>query len=353
MSGSAPPTSSSPGSRFDSSSAVRKASSLSVIPPGPGGVYDFAMKLGDRLDAPVVELARDTDTSQWAGDLLLLHFSGYGFQMRGVPLWLNDKVRSLRKRFRVFGVVFHELYASGPPWSSAFWLRGTQRRIAHELLQQSDFWFANRDGAARWLGRHAPSKPHATMPVFSNVGEPSGIDIDGLDSSRDRTMVVFGSNTMRSQVYEWNDGEIFDAAKRSGLSIIDVGPPIENTAMAQRLASEGVIVKGRLPAEDVSAAMLRAEYGALVYPAEFAAKSGIFAAYAAHGICPVMLWNKSTTGDGFKQGINYIDGFAALRGGKSQADARRIGRAARQWYEPHSIDAQVATLKKLSMESRS
>ena len=63
--------------------------------------------------------------------------------------------------------------------------------------------------------------------------------------------------------------------------------------------------------------------------------------------------NKSTTGDGFKQGINYIDGFAALRGGKSQADARRIGRAARQWYEPHSIDAQVATLKKLSMESRS
>ena len=326
------------------------SSSISVIPPGPGGVYDFAVKLGDRLNAPVVELGRDTDTSAWSGDMMLLHFSGYGFQKRGVPLWLNREVRELRKRFRVFGVIFHELYASGPPWGSAFWLSGMQRRIAHELLLQADFWFANREGAAEWLSANAPSVPNATMPVFSNVGEPESIDGHGRNPTRERTMVVFGSNSMRVQVYDWNDGEIFKVAQRAGLRIHAMGPPIQEATMSQRLAREGVSVQGRLPAEQVSAALLKAEYGALVYPPDYAAKSGIFAAYAAHGVCPVMLWKNGTARDGFQPGVNYLDGFGGLEGGKSELNARLIGRAARQWYEPHSIDAQVATLKKLSTE---
>jgi hypothetical protein len=327
-------------------------SSISLIPPGPGGVYDFAAKLADGLGAPLTELTRTTDTSAWSGDMMLLHFSGYGFQYRGVPTWLNGEIRALRQRFRVFGVIFHELYASGPPWSSAFWLSGMQRRIAEELLQQADFWFANRDGAAEWLMKRAPSVPHATMPVFSNVGEPRSIDTAGRNSERERTIVVFGSNTMRMQVYAWNDGEIFKVARQRGLRIHDIGPTIQDDTLSRRMAREGVVVQGRLPAEQVGAAMLKAEYGALVYPPDYAAKSGIFAAYAAHGVCPVMLWKNGTARDGFQPGINYIDGFEALGSGKSVLDARRIGLAARQWYEPHSIDAQIATLKKLSTEAR-
>jgi hypothetical protein len=315
-------------------------------------VYDFAVKLGDRLQAPVVELSRTTDTSGWSGDMMLLHFSGYGFQKRGVPLWLNGEVRALRKRFRVFGVIFHELYASGPPWGSAFWLSGMQRRIAEELLSQADFWFSNREEAAKWLSKHSPSVPHATMPVFSNVGEPASIDTDGRGAARERTIVVFGSNAMRIQVYEWNDGEIFKVAQRAGLRILDIGPTIQDAAMSQRMAREGVVVQGRLPADKVSSALLKAEYGALVYPPDYAAKSGIFAAYAAHGTCPVMLWKNGTLRDGFQPGVNYMDGFDALIGGKSELNARSIGQAARKWYEPHSIDAQVQTLRQLSTEAR-
>ena len=329
------------------------AASISVVPPGPGGVYDFASRLAGPLDAPVVELSRTTDTSAWSGDLLLLHFSGYGYQKRGVPTWLNDEVRSLKKRFRVFGVVFHELYAFGPPWRSAFWLSGIQRKIAQELALQADFWLTNREVAAEWLMKHAPSVPHATMPVFSNVGEPVSIDAEGRNPKRARTMVVFGSSAMRMLVYAWNDGEIFKAARQHGLQIHDIGPTIQDADMARRMAREGVIVQGRLSAEQVSDAMSRAEYGALAYVPAHAAKSGIFAAYAAHGVCPVMLCKESAARDGFQPGINYIDGFHALSGGKSSFDARLIGRAARLWYEPHSIDAQIATLKKLSTEARS
>ncbi|MGI4778477.1 MAG: hypothetical protein ACRYGA_10250 [Janthinobacterium lividum] len=324
-----------------------------MVSPGPGGVYDFASKLAGPIGAPVVELARTTDTSAWSGDLLLLHFSGYGFHNRGVPVWLNEEMRSLKKRFRVFGVVFHELFAFGPPWRSAFWLSGKQRKIASELASQADFWLTNRDTAAEWLMKHAPSVPHATMPVFSNVGEPASIDADGRNPDREHTMVVFGSNTMRMLVYAWNDGEIFKVARQQGLRIHDIGPTIQDAAIARRMAREGVIVQGRLSAEQVSAAMLRAEYGVLAYSPAYAAKSGIFAAYAAHGVCPVMLCKGGALRDGFQPGVNYFDGFDALGRGKSQFDARSVGRAARQWYEPHSIDAQIATLMKLSTEARS
>lgn len=352
MSSTAPPLFSHPSIRSTQLPTMRRQSSISLIPPGPGGVYDYAFKLSGALNAPVVEFSRDTDTSTWSGDLLLIHFSGYGFQKRGVPTWLNKKISSLRKNFRVFGVVFHELYASGPPWGSAFWLSGIQQKIVRDLARQADFLFTNRDSAAEWLTKRAPSVPYAAMPVFSNVGEPSSIDLEVSDISREPTVVVFGSNTMRKMVYDWNDGEIFAVARQQGLHIHDIGPTIQDTALAQRMAREGVIVKGRLSAEQVSAAMLRAEYGALVYRPNDAGKSGIFAAYAAHGVCPLMLCKDGDARDGFLLGINYLDGFDALGGEKSGFDPRRIGRAARQWYEPHSIDAQIATLKKLSTEAR-
>ena len=78
-----------------------QATSLSVIPPGGGGVRDYASMLGGSLDAPIQELTAQTDTRGWSGDMLLLHFSGYGFQKRGVPTWLLSETKRLRARFKV------------------------------------------------------------------------------------------------------------------------------------------------------------------------------------------------------------------------------------------------------------
>ena len=49
-----------------------QATSLSVIPPGGGGVRDYASVLGGSLDAPIQELTAQTDTRGWSGDMLLL-----------------------------------------------------------------------------------------------------------------------------------------------------------------------------------------------------------------------------------------------------------------------------------------
>lgn len=322
-----------------------QASSISVIPPGTGGVRDYASMLADPLGAPVRELSPQTDTREWSGDMLLLHFSGYGFQKRGVPTWLLAEMKRLRSRFKVFGVVFHELYAVGPPWGSAFWLSGIQKRIARDLLDQSDFWLTNREIAARWLCAHNARAPHRVLPVFSNVGEP-----EVFDNERDASIVVFGTGPIRSQAYAFGDGEIFRFAKRHQLRIHDIGKPIQDATMANALAEAGVVRHGMLSSEAVSQALSTARFGAVCYAAEHVGKSGIFAAYAAHGTCPILLSNKVAAHDGMQPNVHYAAGFGAFDG-TGNLDAWLIGRAARRWYEPHGIAAHSAVLRTLAQEA--
>jgi len=317
--------------------------SITLIPSGTGGVRDYASLLGTPLQAPLLELTDATDTSSLSGEVLLLHFSGYGFQKRGVPLWLVERIRSLRGRFKAVGIIFHELFASGPPWSSAFWLHGYQKRIAKQLLMLSDFWLTNREASARWLLDQSQTKPHRVLPVFSNVGEPTSIGTE-----RQARLVVFGSSSVRVKVYEWADGEVFRCAKRNGLEIHDIGPPFQDSSLSQRLAQEGVVAHGKLSAEMVSLALSGASYGALVYPADCASKSGVFAAYCAHGTCPILLADKYDTCDGLRADVHYAAGFGAVDA--PAIDAHAVGREARKWYDPHCVDAHVAAVRTLSAE---
>jgi hypothetical protein len=259
-------------------------------------------------------------------------------------------MRELHKRFRVFGVVFHELYAFGPPWRSEFWLSGVQKRIARDLLLEADFWHTNRNAAAQWLVKSSqpkPPVPHRVVPVFSNVGEPPAID-----TQREPVLVVFGSTAIRVKSYAWNNGEIYDFARRQGLRIHDIGSPLPDSPLSRRMAQEGVVMHGMLPAERVSAALSSARFGVVEYPPTYTSKSGIFAAYAAHGTCPILLWRDYDVHDGLLPGVNYVAGFGGLEAGDAAAQAARIGRAARLWYEPHCVDAHVAALKNLSTEAR-
>jgi len=328
------------------------SSSLQLITPGTGGVFDYATKLAGGLQAPLTEFSETTDISGWSGDLLLLHYSNYGYQKRGIPTWVPERVRTLRRQFKVFGVVFHELYAFGPPWRSAFWLSLMQQRIARDMLHEADFWHTNREAAAQWLRKASRSTvaPHRVLPVFSNIGEPGM-----AEGSREPSLVVFGAGSSRARTYAWNDGEIHRFARRHGLKIHDIGRPLPDGPMAQRLAKEGVVVHGMLSEAEVSRAMLSASFGVVEYPPIDTCKSGIFAAYSAHGMCPILLWRDYDPHDGLRAGLNYAAGFDAFAGATGAdlfACASQIGHAARHWYEPHCVDAHVDALKKLHAEAR-
>ena len=85
---------------------------------------------------------------------VVLHFSGYGYQKRGVPLWLVQGLQIWSRRAgRVpLLTIFHELYATGRPWQSAFWLSPLQKQIARSILK-SEF------------GSNYPDRPRQQTPV--------------------------------------------------------------------------------------------------------------------------------------------------------------------------------------------
>lgn len=307
---------------------------------------DYASLVSGALDAPLVELTPATRIDGFGGRLLLLHLSGYGYQKRGAPLWLVRAVREMRPRFDSVGIVFHELFAVGPPWRSAFWLTGLQKLVARDLLAMADFWITSREDSARWLlaGR-ARQVPHRVLPIFSTVGEP-----DAIATPRKDEIVVFGTPGVRASVYRWAGGEIFRCAERRGLQIHDIGaafPP--QSALSTRLAASGAVVHGKLPADAVSARMAEARYGALAYPAEDVAKSSVFAAYCAHGLCPILLSPSDRTRDGLVANRNFAFGFEALD--DAGIHPARVGREARKWYEPHRLSAHQAVLQQLAAQT--
>lgn len=315
-----------------------------MLPPGSGGVRDYALALGTPLNAPLFELTRESDTSTLKGDWLVLHFSGYGFQKRGVPFWLPGKVRELRKQFKRVGIIFHELFATGPIWGSAFWLSRLQQGIARDLLREADFWFSNRDEGARWLlDQGKRDVPHAVLPVFSNVGEP---EASVMDAPRAPQMVVFGSSGIRTNTYDWNHGEIFAHARRLNLELHDIGPPMPPGALRDRMEAEGVKMHGKLPAAEVSQRLGQSAYAALAYPTDHVAKSSIFAAYSAHGACTVLLSEDYSVHDGLRPNVHYASGFETL--GSNFIDPRVVGRAAFKWYELHSLETHLKVIRKLA-----
>src|SRR4051812_17642374 len=94
-----------------------------VTPDVDGGVLDYANCLNSALAQPA-EVFRLSPRNEAAWDVrakhVILQFSGYGYQKRGVPFWLLRSVRRRRGEMRSLGVFFHELFAPfGQPWQSS------------------------------------------------------------------------------------------------------------------------------------------------------------------------------------------------------------------------------------------
>ncbi|PYL34383.1 MAG: hypothetical protein DMF35_04820, partial [Verrucomicrobia bacterium] len=88
---------------------------------------------------------------------VLLHYVNYGFQKRGIPFRLLSILRALRKQHRgKLVTIFHELYASGPPWTSAFWLRPVQIHLAKSVACLSDECIVSSDNFFSELKRMVP-----------------------------------------------------------------------------------------------------------------------------------------------------------------------------------------------------
>ncbi len=312
-----------------------------LYPPALGGVADYVdVCIRNQPGGTKLLFEKRTAKGTPLSGHCLLHLSGYGYAKRGAPLWLLNKLEADRANIKTLGVYFHELYALGPLWSSAFWLSPVQRLIARRIAELSDFWMTNREDSAQWLCRFAADKPHAVLPVFSNVGE-----MPAYSSKRAPKIVVFGGAALRAATYRAAGEKLFEWVRTQGFELHDIGPVMNEPAITDTLTRAGATVHGRLEVEEASLILSEASFGVVKYPVGAAAKSGVLAAYCAHGVCPILISESYATSDGLVADKHYLAGMPAVRVNEEMAEG--IGNAAWEWYQPHGTGAHVTTQQTL------
>jgi hypothetical protein len=292
----------------------------------PAGARPLPRRTADEL---VAAIAADGGSST-----VMLHFVNYAYQSRGCPWWLVEGLTRWRRAApqRRLVVMFHETYAFGPPWRSAFWLSPLQRLIARRLHALADVPLTNVERYARWLwrGRLPPSAPRRIWPVLSNVGEPAEV---APAAAREPALVVFGRPSNRAMIYRENGRQLRELMRSLGLTVLhDIGPRLDEAP--PELPGVRFHGHGPLPVAEVSALLGRSAVGFVNNADGPLAKSGVFAAYCSHGLA-IVACKPYPDEDGLRCGTHYlVAGTAADAAGRAAASA-----AARAWYQEHASAA--------------
>ncbi len=278
---------------------------------------------------------------------VFLHYVCYGYAQRGCPVWLVEGLerwKNTHPQSRLI-TMFHELYAFGPPWRSSFWLSPLQRRLARKVWDLSDGAITSSPVFAARLDawRRRGSTPLLQIPVFSNVAEPAQIS---AWSVREPKMVVFGRAGIESRVYGLRSQLLAQVCHELAISeIVDIGPRTDT--VPEHVDGIKVTALGHLSTERVSTILASARAGFLDYASHVLEKSGVFAAYAAHGVLPVVTKYIEYTPSDLMEGVHYWAPGRRDRPTSLKPDFVQIGLRLHAWYEDHALSRQAAKLAPL------
>ena len=269
---------------------------------------------------------------------LLLHCSMYGLAKRALPFWLAAGIEKWKAVFSDCTVMtmFHELDATGPFWKSAFWLSPVQQWLLKRFAAQSTAVFVSNDGYLRNLSSMAGLSVDEIekLPVASNVGEPALTSMKRV-SSRTRQLAIFGLRHTRDAIFE-DPLRLAKLCRELAIErIVDIGP----MAIQRSVPGTPVHSLGELDGSDVSAIFSESMFGLTLMEPTRLAKSGVFAALCAHGICPIVMGKGSGSFDGLVEGVHY---FHADR--LKSCDGERLCRmskAVHAWYGEHTLAIQA------------
>lgn len=244
-------------------------------------VASGARQLGQRVQVGTLEQA----WKSVAQTPLLIEYTPLAYSPIGLSWRLP--MLALRWRFRQGRVVtyFHELpFTNGPGWRRQ--LAVLLQRIHCMLLASiSNSTIVNQALSVGWLcwtGHLSRSRPMLFLPSCSNVGEALS---PSPPKARPCCVVVFGSPGKRRHSHAL-------VASLGGyrhlfghdVVVLDIG---ESMALPPSLAAE-VQMLGVLPAEVVKQKLLMSRFGLFYAEARQFSKSGVFAAYCACGVVPII-----------------------------------------------------------------
>lgn len=272
---------------------------------------------------------------------VLLHYVGYGYAKRGCPVWLVESLERWKSSIVDARLVtmFHEISASGPIWTSAFWLSSLQRNLAARLVQLSDRALTSKELYAKILYQLSQGKHNhiAALPVFSNIGEPE--QVPPL-AKRHRRLVIFGGRSNRLRAYQESLEKLELVCRQLEIEeILDVGPSIGLSLPS--VNGVRVIEMGQQSAAQISKIMLNSIAGFLDYNPDFLAKSTIFSAYCAHGLLPVSAHRSTSPIDRIEPGKHYWLPDKQTAEYKSGTELQAIADSAYTWYQTHTLPIQT------------
>jgi len=283
---------------------------------------------------------------------VMLQYVGYGYEKRGCPLWLANALQEWKREKRGSGngikrllIMYHELYAPGPIWSSSFWNWPFQRRLVARLARLSSCCFTNRRQSAERLARLVPR--HAAtievFPVFSNFGEPS--EITPL-SRRPSQAVIFGKfgRGICNRAERWEAiARVCDYLGIQKLVIVG-GAVTELSNYPVKIECHAVV-----SALEASRLLSRSRVGFLDYFDGYLGKSGIFAAFCSHGVLPVLLASNSSEPDGLRENRHFLVA-SSLEHALPLPRQQAVAADALQWYSSHDL-SKTATAIATAIES--
>lgn len=342
-----------------------------ALPPPVGGVASYALALGDALAARhgwssrylvgdpgwseeaeegrgAAVAARTPDAlaerlAESGAPVALLHYAGYGYATRGCPEWLAAGLARWlagdagNRRLVTF---FHEVYATGPPWRSSFWLAPRQRRVAGRLAELSAATATSLPLYAELLRRAGAASAAAPkpiiLPVVSTAGEPRE---PAALAGREPRLVVFGGTGNRRRAYADHAHELAAICEALDLgAVADVGPG--DAGAPRRLGKAAVRRHGTLPAHEVSALLGASMAGFLSYPPGFLPKSTVFASYSAHRLPAFVAWRGADAGESTSGADLWLTPPAGERA-LPVATLQGVADRAHSWYSRHSLPHQV------------
>jgi hypothetical protein len=326
-------------------SAFAVKSAFVVLSSNVTAGLPFAVTTCDQ--AELLEVCRSL-APDGSGDMLV-HLTGYGYSPDGVPAALAAALGRVRAsgRFRI-AVYFHELFASGPPWSSAFWQLRRQKHAVRSISAACHLALTNTRRHAQLLEREGALLPGSRVRVlnmFSQIGEaenPVAAD------RRDPAMIIFGLGATRQGAYRQLANRGSTLRDLAIEELWDIGPGMKPPAQL-----DGIPVKhfGPLAAQEIAAHLERARFGFVWHSPDSLGKSGVFAAYCANGAVPVISMSFAAEFDGLRDGIHLLSP-------KTAASAQTLGlnqcsMAARRWYSAHSLRVHAETYQKWLAENPS
>ncbi|MCB0170535.1 MAG: glycosyltransferase family 1 protein [Anaerolineae bacterium] len=310
---------------------------------GPSQIQEFPVHRVNRCSSKVfISVLERLDASA-----LLLNYVGYGYAKRGCPFWLKEGLQCWKTTLldRILVTMFHEAYASGPPWTSAFWLSSSQKQIVTQILRQSDASVASNHIVAQILNRLQSINNYASeiCPIFSSVGEPEH-PLPLL--SRPRRLVVFGTRSVRKRSYERGRERLQKLCRDLAIEeIYDIGTPLDLNI--SQLVNLPIKVMGVRTSAEISILLSQAVAGFTDYPTELLAKSSIFAAFCAHRVVPVISTrSKLCQADGLEAGTHYWKPDVQDKH-LTIVNAQAIADKAFAWYQTHNLAAQAKTFNRL------